>query len=328
MKRVFSGIQPSGNLTLGNYIGALRHFVALQREAECLFCVVDLHALTLPQDPETLRRKTEEVAGLLLAVGLDSSRAVVFVQSHVPAHAELCWLLNGITYTGELSRMTQYKDKARGRKVITAGLLNYPILMAADILLYQSDLVPIGDDQKQHLELTRDIAIRFNNRFGPTFVTPSPLIAKIGARIMSLDDPLSKMSKSSEVAESYVALLDPPDVVAAKLGRAVTDSGREIRFDPEGKPGVSNLLTIYAICRDRSLAEAEADFAGAGYAVFKRAVAEAVNDVLGPIQARYADLTKSGALREVLVTGAERAKEAAAPTLRCVKEKLGLIAPA
>jgi tryptophanyl-tRNA synthetase len=328
MKRVFSGIQPSGNLTLGNYIGALRQFVKLQHEAESYFCVVDLHALTLPQDPEILRGKTMEVAGLLLATGLEPSRITLFAQSHVPAHAELCWLLNGVTYTGELSRMTQYKDKAKGRKAITAGLLNYPILMAADILLYQADLVPIGDDQKQHLELARDIAIRFNNRFGPTFVVPDPMIPEVGARIMALDDPAKKMSKSDEIPESYVALLDPPDVVVAKLGRAVTDSGREVRFDPVAKPGVSNLLTIYAICRGKSLTQAEADFSGAGYAVFKKGVAEAVNEVLRPVQTRYRDLMNSGALRDILAGGAGRAAEVAATTLRAVKEKMGLLPPA
>ncbi len=325
MKRVFSGIQPSGNLTIGNYLGALRHFVELQHEAECYFCVVDLHALTVPQDPETLRGKTLEVAGLFLASGLEPETITLFVQSHVPAHAELCWLLNGVTYVGELGRMTQYKDKAKDKKVVTAGLLNYPVLMAADILLYQTDLVPVGADQKQHLELSRDIAIRFNNRFGPTFVVPEPLIAKVGAKITSLTEPDKKMSKSSEVPESYIALLDPPDVVVAKLARAVTDSGREVRYDPKEKPGVSNLLTIYALCRGQTIKEAEADFAGTGYAAFKKGVAEAVNETLRPIQARYRELTTSGALRDVLAAGARRAAEVGAPTLRDVKEKMGLI---
>ena len=327
MKRVFSGVQPSGNLTIGNYLGALRQFVELQREAECFFCVVDLHALTLPQDPETLRRKTEEVAGLFLASGLDPERATLFVQSHVPAHAELCWLLNGVTYVGELSRMTQFKDKSKDKKVVTAGLLNYPILMAADILLYQTDLVPIGADQKQHLELTRDVAIRFNNRFGPTFVVPEPLIPKVGAKITALDDPTKKMSKSSEVPDSYIGLLDGPDVVAAKLARAVTDSGREVRYSPREKPGISNLLTIYALCRGVDVRQAEAEFAGVGYAVFKKAVAEAVNETLAPIQARYRELASSGAVREVLAAGRQRAAAVAETTLRTVKDKLGLLSP-
>ncbi len=326
MKRVFSGVQPSGNLTIGNYLGALRQFVELQHEAECFFCVVDLHALTLPQDPETLRRKTEEVAGLFLAVGLEPAKMTLFAQSHVPAHAELAWLLNGVTYVGELGRMTQYKDKSRDKKVVTAGLLNYPILMAADILLYQTDLVPVGADQKQHLELTRDVALRFNNRFGPTFVVPEPFIPKVGARIMALTDPTKKMSKSSEVPDSYVALLDPPDVVSAKLGRAVTDSGREVRYSPKDKPGVSNLLTIYALCRGKTMKEAEADFAGSGYAVFKKAVAEAVIETLRPIQARYRELTASGAVRDVLAAGGRRAREVSAPTLQAVKDKMGLLA--
>jgi tryptophanyl-tRNA synthetase len=323
MKRVFSGVQPSGNLTIGNYLGVLRQFTELQHDYDCFFCVVDLHALTLPQEPDTLRAETLEVAGLILAADLDPKRIVLFVQSHVPAHAELCWLLNGVTYTGELSRMTQYKDKAKGRKVITAGLLNYPILMAADILLYRSDLVPVGADQKQHLELARDIAIRFNNRFGNTFVVPEPFIPKVGAKIAALDDPSKKMSKS-DVADSYIALLDPPDVVAAKLGRAVTDSGREVRYDVKAKPGISNLLTIYALCRGMSVNKAEADFAGLGYAVFKKTVAEAVNETLRPIQTRYRELASSGAVRQVLAEGAGHAAEASSLVLREVKDKMGL----
>lgn len=325
MERVFSGIQPSGSLTLGNYLGALRQFVVLQHDHDCFFSVVDLHALTVPQDPETLRRRTEEVAALLLASGLDPAKITLFVQSHVPAHAELCWLLNGVTYVGELGRMTQYKDKARKQKTVSAGLLNYPILMAADILLYQTDRVPVGADQKQHLELSREIATRFNGRFGQTFVVPEPLIPKVGARIMSLDDPESQMSKSSEVPGSYIALLDPPDVVVSKLARAVTDSGREVRYDLKEKAGVSNLLTIYALCSGKTVREAEADFAGAGYAVFKKAVAQAVNETLRPIQARYRELTSSGAIRDILTAGSRHAAEVAAPTLRSVKEKMGLL---
>jgi len=325
MKRVFSGVQPSGNLTLGNYLGVLRHFAELQHEHDCLFCVVDLHALTVPQEPAVLREKTEEVAGLMLASGLDPAKVTLFVQSHVPAHTELCWLLNGITYVGELSRMTQYKDKAREKKVVTAGLLNYPILMAADILLYGTDLVPVGADQKQHLELSRDLAIRFNNRFGPTFTVPEPLIPKVGAKITSLTEPTKKMSKSSEDANSYVALLDPPEVVEGKIARAVTDSGREIRYAPREKPGVSNLLTIYALCRGVPVKKAEEEFAGSGYADFKKAVAEAVIETLRPIQSRYRELRTSGELRETLAAGRRRAEELAAPTLRLVKERMGLV---
>ncbi|MCL6581023.1 MAG: tryptophan--tRNA ligase [Firmicutes bacterium] len=325
MKRVFSGVQPSGNLTLGNYIGALRQFVALQHQHDCLFCVVDLHALTVPQEPSVLREKTEEVAGLILASGLDPAKVTLFIQSHVPAHAELCWLLNGVTYVGELSRMTQYKDKAREKKVVTAGLLNYPILMAADILLYGTDLVPVGADQKQHLELSRDLAIRFNNRFGPTFTVPEPLIPKVGAKIAALTDPTKKMSKSSEDPNSYVALLDPPDVVAGKIARAVTDSGREVRYAPREKPGVSNLLTIYALCRGVPVKKTEEEFAGSGYADLKKAVAEAVIETLRPIQARYRELRASGELREILAAGRRRAEELAAPTLRLVKERMGLV---
>lgn len=326
MTRVFSGVQPSGNLTLGNYVGALRQFVELQHEHDCFFCVVDLHALTLPQDPEQLRAKTAEVAALLLASGLDPAKMTLFVQSHVPAHAELSWLLNGIAYVGELSRMTQYKDKAKDRKTVTAGLLNYPILMAADILLYQADLVPIGADQKQHLELSRDVAIRFNNRFGDTFVVPEPYIPKVGARVRALTDPAKKMSKSSEVPDSYIALLDPPDVVRSKLARAVTDSGREVRYDPKEKPGVSNLLTIYSLCRGKTVKAAEGDFPGVGYAAFKEAVAEAVNDTLRPIQARYEELMSTGELRDILAGGGRRAAEVSAATLADVKRKMGLLA--
>lgn len=326
MARVFSGVQPSGDLTIGNYLGALRHFVVLQHEHECYFCVVDLHALTLPQDPGELRARTEKVAALLLACGLDPARVTLFVQSHVPAHAELCWLFFGLTYLGELSRMTQFKDKARNRKTVTTGLLNYPVLMAADILLYQAGLVPVGDDQKQHLELARDIAVRFNNRFGETFVVPEPMIAKVGARIMSLDDPTRKMSKS-ETPDSYVALLDPPEVVAAKLARAVTDSGREIRYRPKEKPGISNLLTIYALSAGKTVREAEAEFDGLGYADFKKAVAEAVVETLRPIQARYRELIGSAELRDILREGSRRAADVAAVTLRTVQERMGILLP-
>jgi len=325
MKRVFSGVQPSGNLTLGNYLGALRQFVALQHEHECFFCVVDLHAITVPQDPSLLRAKTEEVAGLLLAAGLDPARMTLFVQSHVPAHAELCWILNSVTTFGELGRMTQFKDKAKDRKSVSAGLFNYPILMAADILLYRTHLVPVGADQKQHLELTREVAQRFNSRYGETFVVPEPLIPKVGARIMALDDPTSKMSKSSEVPASYIALLDPPDTVRAKVARAVTDSGREVRYAPQEKPGVSNLLVIYALCSGKSVEEAEQDFEGAGYADLKRAVAESVIETLRPLQARYKDLTVSGEVHEVLAAGRRRAAEVAGPVLEEVKDKVGLL---
>lgn len=306
-------------------MGAFRQWVNLQDDHDCFFCVVDLHALTVPQDPQVLRAKTTEVAALLLAVGLDPARSTIFVQSHVPAHAELCWLLNGAVYVGELSRMTQYKDKSKDKKVVTAGLLNYPILMAADILLYQADVVPIGADQKQHLELARDIAIRFNNRFGQTFAVPEPLIPKVGGKIGALNDPTKKMSKSSDIPDSYIALLDGPDVVTAKIGRAVTDSGREVRYDPKEKPGVSSLLTIYSLCRGVDLRQAEADFAGAGYAVFKKAVAEAVNETLRPIQARYRELVSGGALGDILSAGRRHASEVAEATLQTVKDKLGLV---
>ncbi|GMA56590.1 hypothetical protein GCM10025858_10930 [Alicyclobacillus sacchari] len=233
MTRVFSGIQPSGTLTIGNYLGAMKHFVHLQREADCLFCVVDLHAITVPQDPEELRTNSRNLAALYLAAGIDPDRATLFVQSHVPAHAELGWLLQCIAYYGELSRMTQFKDKSEHKDVVTAGLFTYPALMAADILLYQTDVVPVGEDQKQHLELTRDVAERFNNRFGKTFAVPNPYISKVGGRIMSLENPAKKMSKSDESQGAFISMLDEPDVIRKKISRAVTDSDREVRYDPE-----------------------------------------------------------------------------------------------
>ncbi|SDW10436.1 tryptophanyl-tRNA synthetase [Alicyclobacillus hesperidum] len=325
MTRVFSGIQPSGTLTIGNYLGAMKHFVHLQREAECLFCVVDMHAITVPQDPEVLRTNSRNLAALYLAAGIDPDKATLFVQSHVPAHAELGWMLQCIAYYGELSRMTQFKDKSAQKDVVTAGLFTYPALMAADILLYQTDVVPVGEDQKQHLELTRDVAERFNNRFGQTFVVPEPYISKVGGRIMSLENPAKKMSKSDESQGAFISMLDEPDVIRKKIARAVTDSDREVRYDPEAKPAVSNLMTIYGLFADMSMEDVERHFAGQGYGPFKKELAEVVVEGLRPIQARYRELVGSREVDEILARGAQRAAELAAPTLADVKTKLGFL---
>jgi tryptophanyl-tRNA synthetase len=325
MKRVFSGIQPSGTLTLGNYLGAMKHFVGLQEDADCLFCVVDLHAITVPQDPAHLRQNAKNLAALYLASGIDANRSTLFVQSQVPAHAELGWLLQCIAYYGELGRMTQFKDKSSQKDVVTAGLFTYPALMAADILLYQTELVPVGDDQKQHLELTRDIAERFNHRFGETFVVPDPMIAKVGARIMSIENPAKKMSKSDESAGGYISMLDAPDVIRKKISRAVTDSNREVRYDEATKPAVSNLMTIYALCANLTLADVEKRFEGQGYGPFKKELAEVVVDTLSPIQTRYEELVTSPELEIILRKGAEKAREKSADTLAIVKEKLGFL---
>ncbi|WP_248928065.1 tryptophan--tRNA ligase [Paenibacillus hamazuiensis] len=325
MKRVLSGIQPSGQLTLGNYIGALRNFGKLQHTHECFFMVVDLHAVTVPQEPAALKEQSEAVAALFIASGIDPAKSNVFMQSHVTAHAELGWLLTTLTYMGELERMTQFKDKSSGKESVGAGLFTYPSLMAADILLYNADLVPVGDDQKQHLELTRDLAHRFNTRYGQTFTIPEPYIPQVGARIMSLDDASKKMSKSNPNAGSYIAMLDEPDVIRKKISRAVTDSGREVKFDPQGKPEVSNLISIYAQCADMTVQEVEAMYEGQGYGPFKKDLAERVVAVLEPIQQRYRDIRGSGELHSFLRQGAERAAAAAQPVLRQVKEKMGFL---
>jgi tryptophanyl-tRNA synthetase len=324
-KRVFSGIQPSGTLTIGNYLGAMKNFVKLQGEADCLFCVVDLHAITVPQDPAALRENTINLAALYLAAGINPQQATLFVQSHVPAHAELGWILQCVVHYGELGRMTQFKDKSAQRDVVTAGLFTYPALMAADILLYQTDLVPVGEDQKQHLELTRDLAERFNQRYGETFVIPDVYIPKIGGRIMSLEDPTKKMSKSDASAGAYISMLDTPDVIRKKISRAVTDSGREVRFDKENKAAVSNLLTIYSLCANVSIAELEARYEGKGYGQFKKDLAEVVVSELEPIQARYRELLATGEILDVLRDGAERAAARAEATLKTVKERLGFV---
>jgi tryptophanyl-tRNA synthetase len=325
MKRVLSGMQPSGKLTLGNYIGALKNYVKLQHTHECFFMVVDLHAITVPQEPEALREQTESLASLYIAAGIDPEKANVFLQSSVPAHAELGWLLTTLTYMGELERMTQFKDKSEGKESIGAGLFTYPSLMAGDILLYNADLVPVGDDQKQHLELTRDLAHRFNQRFGDMFNVPQPFIPEVGARIMSLDDASKKMSKSNPNAGSYIAMLDEPDVIRKKLSRAVTDSGREVKYDPQGKPEVSNLMSIYTHCSGMSMAEIEAKYEGQGYGAFKKDLAEHVVAELEPIQQRYKEIRASGAIYDILRKGAREAAEIAGETLDKVKKKMGFV---
>ncbi|MDD3243952.1 MAG: tryptophan--tRNA ligase [Eubacteriales bacterium] len=324
---IFSGIQPSGNITVGNYIGALRNFVKLQDDYECYYCVVDLHSITVRQDPAELRKRTLDLLSLYLAVGLDPQKVTLFVQSHVSAHSELSWLLNCYTYTGELSRMTQYKDKAaKHADNLNAGLYDYPVLMAADILLYQSDLVPIGQDQKQHLELARDIALRFNNAYSPTFKVPEPYIPQVGARIMSLQDPTAKMSKSDPDENATLRLMDDEAAVTRKLKRAVTDSEGVIRFDEQDKPGVANLMTIYGAFTEKTMPEIEQEFAGMGYGAFKDAVAAAVNDGLRPVHEEYARIRADKAyLEQVMGEAAQRAEATARRTLSKVQKKIGFV---
>lgn len=332
-KRVLSGVQPSGSLTIGNYVGALKQWAREQYSYESFFCVVDLHAITVPYDPAELRDKTREVAALYLACGIDPAVSTVFVQSHVPAHSELAWLLNCITPLGWLYRMTQFKDKAARQQAdsVGTGLLDYPVLMAADILLYQADAVPVGDDQRQHLELTRDIAQRFNHLFGETFTVPEAMIPPAGARIKGLDNPLIKMSKSLTESEYHaVYLLDPPDRVRKKIMRAVTDSGREIRFSEDpAKAGVNNLLEIYEAFTDQSRDAIEAHFAHArGYGDLKKEVAEVVIAALQPIQQRYYELTNDVSyIDSLLAQGAQRASEVAEMTLRRARENMGFLMP-
>ncbi|AIQ14346.1 tryptophan--tRNA ligase [Paenibacillus durus] len=327
MKKVLSGIQPSGKLTIGNYIGAMKNFVKLQDEHECYFMVVDLHAVTVPQEPASLREQSEAVAALFIAAGIDPSRSNVYLQSHVPQHAELGWLMTTLTSMGELERMTQFKDKSSGKDTVGAGLFVYPALMAADILVYNADLVPVGEDQKQHLELTRDLAGRFNHRYGDFFTIPEPYIPKVGSRIMSLDDGTKKMSKSNPNAGSYIALLDPPDVIRKKISRATTDSGREVVYDPANKPEVSNLMGIYSECSGLSLAEITGRYEGQMYGGFKKDLAEVIVAALEPLQERYHEIRSSGAITDILASGAERARAVASVTLEGVKDRMGFLPP-
>ena len=322
-KRIFSGAQPTGNLHLGNYLGALKNWVALQHEYESFFCIVNLHALTIPQDPKLLLEKTRDLARIYLAVGIDPQVSTIFVQSDVPEHAELTWVLNCVARVPELERMTQYKEKAKKQQEnVLVGLLDYPVLMASDILLYQTDLVPVGNDQKQHLELTRDIAIRFNRDYGETFKVPNPYIPKVGARIMSLSDPLKKMSKSDDDPNSRVLLMDDADTVVKKFKRAVTDSGTEIRFD-ESRPAINNLLEIYHLATGKTQAEVEEHFAGKGYAQLKGELADVIIEFLRPFQQRVSEITDE-TLNHLLDQGREKASRIASATLTQVYQRMGI----
>lgn len=324
MKTIFSGIQPSGTLTLGNYLGALRQFTELQDDHECYFCIVDEHAITVPQDRLELRKNIRSLAALYLASGINPEKSTLFIQSEVPAHAQLGWMMQSISYIGELERMTQFKDKSEGKSAVSAALFTYPALMAADILLYNTDIVPVGDDQKQHLELTRDLAQRFNNRYNDIFTIPEVRIPKVGARIMSLQDPLKKMSKSDENKKGFISMLDEPKQIIKKIKSAVTDSEGVVKYDKENKPGVSNLLTIYSSCTGESIESLEKKYEGKGYGDFKQDVAEAVVNLLEPIQNRYYELIESKELDTILNEGAEKASFKANKMLQKAKKAMGL----
>jgi tryptophanyl-tRNA synthetase len=323
-KRIFSGMQPTGNLHIGNYLGALRNWVSLQHEYDSFFCIVDLHALTLPQDPKRLDEAVRQVARIYLAAGIDPAVSTIFIQSDVKEHAELAWLVNCVVRVGELERMTQYKDKAKKqRENVSAGLLTYPALMAADILLYQTDLVPVGQDQKQHLELTRDVAERFNRDYGETFKVPDAFIPKVGAKIMALDDPSKKMSKSDENVNGRISLMDDADTIRRKFKRAVTDSGTDVRFD-ETRPAVTNLLSMYHLLTGRTPEEIESHFAGKGYAQLKNDLAEATVAFLQPYQERVRSISDEE-LSRILRDGADKARVIAAETMRQVRERMGIV---
>lgn len=324
MKRIFSGVQPTGNVHLGNYLGALRNWVALQQEYENFFCIVNLHAITTRQDPKLLAEKSRELARIYLAVGIDPDVSTIFIQSDVGAHAELTWILNCIARMSELERMTQFKEKARKQTGnVSVGMFDYPVLMAADILLYQTDLVPVGEDQKQHLELTRDLAIRFNRDYGETFRVPEPFIPKLGARIMSLSDPSSKMSKSDDDLNGCVRLLDDADTIQRKFKRAVTDSGTEIRFDAS-RPAITNMLTIFQLLTNQTPEQIEAHFADKGYAQLKQQLADVTIEFLEPLQERLRAINDED-LTAMLEKGADRARGIAGATLEDVKERTGLL---
>ncbi len=324
MARVFSGVQPTGNIHLGNYLGALKQFVELQNDNECIYCIVDEHAITVPQDPKELREHILDVAALYLAIGIDPKKSIVFVQSQVSGHAELGWVLTCQSYTGELSRMTQFKDKSKNKESAPAGLFTYPVLMAADILLYDTDIVPVGNDQKQHIELCRDIAQRINNKYKKTFVVPDGRFLKAGARVMALDDPTKKMSKSAENIHSRVSLLDDPNKIKKSIMKATTDSEGIVKFDIENKPGISNLMSIYSALTGMGFEDIEAKFEGCGYGDFKKSLVEVTVNALAPIRERYEEIRHSDYLIEVLEDGAKRADAIAQKTMKRVRDNFGL----
>ena len=326
--RVFSGIQPTGAKHIGNYIGAMRQYVTTQDEGDAFFCIVDLHSITVDYDPQDLHDRTLDLAALLFAVGLSPERSTLFCQSHVTAHPEAAWLLAAVTGFGQLGRMTQFKEKGEGKEFVSAGLFTYPILMAGDILLYQTDIVPIGDDQRQHLELARDVAERFNSRFGETFKVPRGVYPEVGARIMDLQEPTRKMSTTNGTQQGTVLVLDPPDAIRKKFKSAVTDSGRDVRYAPDEKAGVSNLIEILSVATDRSIPAVEAAYDGKGYGDLKADVGEAVVELFRPVKARYHELrADEPELRRLLAIGAAKARETSAPTLRQMYERMGFVVP-
>ena len=327
MKRVFSGVQPTGNIHIGNYLGAIRQFVELQEENECIYCIVDMHSITVPQNPKELRQHTLDVAALYLAVGIDPKKSIVFVQSDVPGHAELSWVLTCNSYTGELSRMTQFKDKGKGKESAPTGLFMYPVLMAADILLYDTDIVPVGIDQKQHIELTRDLCNRVNNKYGETFVLPEGRYLKEGAKIMALDDPTKKMSKSAENELSRISLLDDEAKIKKAIMRATTDSDGTIKFDQENKPGISNLMNIYTAFSDLSIEDLEKKDEGTGYGDFKKDLVEILVNGLAPIKQRFEEIRYSDELIEILKDGANRANAIAEKVVERTKKNMGVGLP-
>jgi tryptophanyl-tRNA synthetase len=323
--RIFSGIQPTGAKHFGNYSGGFRQYAETQERGEAFFCIVDLHSITVDYDPADLHERTLDLAAILIATGLDPKRSTVFIQSHVTAHAEAAWLLSAVTSYGQLGRMTQFKDKGEGRDFVSAGLFTYPILMAGDILLYQADAVPIGDDQRQHLELSRDVAERFNTRFGETFKVPDGIYPEVGARIMDLQEPTKKMSTTGGTAQGTVLMLDPPDAIRKKFKSAVTDSGSEVRRAAD-KPGVTNLIDIMTVATGEDAAAIEARYDGGGYGQFKSDVAEAVVAVLDPIRIRYEELRSDPAeLQRLLADSADKARAASAPTLAQMYERMGFV---
>ncbi|KUP07517.1 tryptophanyl-tRNA synthetase [Bacillus coahuilensis p1.1.43] len=324
MKTIFSGIQPSGTITLGNYIGAIMQFTELQHEYNCYFCVVDQHAITVQQDRLQLRKNIKSLAALYLASGIDPDHSTIFIQSEVPAHAQAGWMLQCVTYMGELERMTQFKDKSEGKETVSSGLFTYPALMVGDILLYKTDVVPVGDDQKQHIELTRDIAERFNKKYNDIFTIPEIRISKNGARIMSLQDPLKKMSKSDENQKATITILDDPKQIEKKIKSAVTDSEGIVRYDKDNKPGVSNLLNIYSILGKISIEELEAKYEGKGYGEFKSDLAEVVVNAIKPIQDRYYELIDSKELDDILDQGADKANTVAYKMVKKMENAMGL----